>query len=156
MPDTNSSNHIALTTIYEVSKILSSSLEVHKTLRQTLNVIAAHISMSSGIVSLLKESGKLEIVASTGLTIEEMQRGELNADEGVTGRVFKNGIPAVIPDIAHEPLFLNKTGAKNCWQVNPSLFLPFLSRPAGSVSVYFRFNMPMKRFLTGFSLNCNC
>jgi len=105
------SSSIALTTIYEISKILGSSLELHKTLRQVLNVIAAHLTMQRGMVSLIQESGQLAIVASTGLTQEEMQRGQFRIGEGVTGRILQNGMPAVIQDVANEPLFLNKTGA---------------------------------------------
>lgn len=106
------SSSVALTTIYEVGKILSSSLDLHKTLRQALNVMAAHLNMQRGMVSLLQDSGTLTIVASTGLTSEEMQRGQFMAGEGITGRIFQNAIPAVIPDVEKEPLFLNKTGVQ--------------------------------------------
>ncbi|WP_047550685.1 nif-specific transcriptional activator NifA [Methylotenera sp. G11] len=104
-------NHIALITIYEISKILSTSLALDKTLRQTLNLIAAHLNMTRGMVCLIQASGQLATVASTGLTREEMQRGEFKMGEGITGKIFQHAIPAVIPDVANEPLFLNKTGA---------------------------------------------
>ena len=106
------SSSVALTTIYEISKILSSSLDLQKTLRQALNVIAAHLNMQRGMVSLLQDPGQLAVVASTGLSAEEMQRGQFKTGEGVTGRIFQNAIPAVIPDVEKEPLFLNKTGAQ--------------------------------------------
>ena len=112
MQNSRDTHHIALITIYEVAKILSSSLALHDTLRQTLNLIASHLDMDRGMVSLIQESGQLSIVAAIGLTNEEMLRGEYLTGEGITGKIFKNGIPIVIPDIAHEPLFLNKTGAQ--------------------------------------------
>jgi len=112
MQNSRDTHHIALVTIYEIAKILSSSLALHNTLRQALNLIASHLDMDRGMVSLIQESGQLSIVAATGLRNEEMQRGEFLIGEGITGKIFKNGVPIVIPDIAHEPLFLNKTGAQ--------------------------------------------
>jgi len=111
MQTAQSSNRVALVTIYEIGKILSSSLELHRTLRQVLNVIAAHLNMQRGMVCMREESEELSIIAATGFTQEEMMRGRFRAGEGVTGRIFQTGVPAVVPNVAHEPLFLNRTGA---------------------------------------------
>ncbi len=123
MPMSQDSNHIALITVYEISKILSSSLALHDTLNQVLNVISSHLYMDRGMVSLMQDSGKLCVIAAVGLTHEEMRQGEFKAGEGVTGQVFKNGMPIVIPDIAQEALFLNKTGAKKPLAGKPVAFL---------------------------------
>jgi Nif-specific regulatory protein len=123
MSSSQASNHIALAAIYEIAKILSSSLALHDTLQQVLNVISSHLNMDRGMVSLMQDSGKLCVIAAIGLTHKEMRRGEFKAGEGVTGQVFKNGMPIVIPDIAQEPLFLNKTGAKKQLEGNPVAFL---------------------------------
>jgi len=105
------SSNVALVTIYEIGKILSSSLELHKTLRQVLNVIAAHLDMHRGMVCLIQDSGQLAVIAASGLSAAEIELGKFKVGEGVTGRIFQNGIPAVIPDVANEPLFLNRTGS---------------------------------------------
>lgn len=123
MSSSQSFNHIALSTIYEISKILNSSLALDETLRQALGVIATYLDMNRGMVSLIEDSGLLRPVASVGLTREEMQLGEFKVGEGVTGRIFQHGMPVVIPDIAHEPLFLNKTGAKRQLQGKSISFL---------------------------------
>ena len=104
-------DNVSLITIYEIGKILSSSLELHKTLRQVLNVIAAHLSMQRGTVYLQDDSGDMVIAAAIGLKQEEIHRGRYQVGEGVTGKIFQTGMPAVIPNVAHEPLFLNRTGA---------------------------------------------
>jgi len=109
---TSNADNVALVTIYEIGKILSSSLELHKTLRQVLNVIAAHLNMQRGMVCTREDDDDLCIIAAIGFSREEMQRGRFKIGEGVTGRIFQTGIPAVIPDVAHEPLFLNRTGAQ--------------------------------------------
>ncbi|HOY69473.1 MAG TPA: nif-specific transcriptional activator NifA [Methylotenera sp.] len=105
-------NKLALITIYEISKILSSSLDLNKTLRQVLNVIANHLNMQRGMVCVLQDTESLGIIASIGFTQEEIMRGRFAIGEGVTGRIYQTGFPAVIPNVAHEPLFLNRTGAK--------------------------------------------
>jgi Nif-specific regulatory protein len=109
---TSSANDVSLVTIYEISKILSSSLELHKTLRQVLNVIATHLNMERGMVCTREDNDDLVISAAIGFSREEMQRGRFRIGEGVTGRIFQTGIPAVVPDVAKEPLFLNRTGTQ--------------------------------------------
>ncbi|MEQ1601184.1 MAG: nif-specific transcriptional activator NifA [Methylophilaceae bacterium] len=111
MLSASGSSRVALVTIYEISKILSSSLELHKTLRQVLNVIAVHLDMQRGMVCLRTDSENLHMIANIGYSSEEALRGHFHAGEGVTGRIFQTGIPAVVPNVAHEPLFLNRTGA---------------------------------------------
>jgi Nif-specific regulatory protein len=117
------SENVALVTIYEIGKILSSSLELHKTLRQVLNVIAAHLNMERGMVCVRDGSEELTIIASTGFTHEEAKRGRFRNGEGVTGRIFMTGFPAVVPDVAQEPLFLNRTGAERRLKGNTISFL---------------------------------
>jgi Nif-specific regulatory protein len=131
MSSSQSFNHIALSTIYEIGKILSSSLALEETLRQVLGVIATYLEMNRGMVSLVQESGLLRPIASVGLTHEEMQLGEFKSGEGVTGRIFQYGIPVVIPDIEYEPLFLNKTGAKRQLQGKSIAFLGVPIKVAG-------------------------
>ena len=111
MSPQQSSSKVALITIYEIGKILSSSLDINKTLRQVLNVIATHLNMQRGMVCTLQETESLSIIASIGFTQEETMRGRFAIGEGVTGRIYQTGFPAVIPNVAHEPLFLNRTGA---------------------------------------------
>lgn len=112
MCSASSSLNLELTTIYEIGKILSSSLELHKTLRQVLNVIAAHLNMQRGMVSTYENSEYLSIIAAIGFSREEMQRAKFRSGEGITGRIFQTGVPAIVPNVEHEPLFLNRTGAK--------------------------------------------
>ena len=103
---------VELVTIYEISKVLSSSLDLQKTLQGVLNLLSSHLQMRRSMLSLLQESGELQVVAATGLTQEEMERGRFLIGEGVTGRIMQTCMPAVIPSVADEPLFLNRTGAR--------------------------------------------
>lgn len=116
--------NVSLATMYEVSKILSSSLELKKTLRQVLNVISVHLRMQRGVISqYFLEQDRLIIIAAIGLNAEEIHRGQFEVGEGITGRIFQTGIPAIIPDVAHEPLFLNRTGSLSLAEESPISFL---------------------------------
>lgn len=117
------SSHVALVTIYEIGKILSSSIELHKTLRQVLNVIAAHFHMQRGIVYVVEGESYLRAIASIGYSQEEAERARYRFGEGVTGRIFLTGVPAVVPNVEHEPLFLNRTGARRAVEGKTVAFL---------------------------------
>lgn len=100
-----------LVTIYEVGKILSSSLNLAKTLREVLNVLSVHLNTRRGMISLLQESGELHLVGASGLSSEEFKRGRFQSGEGITGRILQSGMPVVLQNISEEPLFLNRTGS---------------------------------------------
>lgn len=104
---------IELTTIYEISKILSSSLDLNKTAREVLGVLSSHLQMCRGMVSLVQPSGELHVVEATGMSAEAASRGRFRKGEGITGKILETGVPIVIPDVAKEPLFLNRTKSRS-------------------------------------------
>jgi Nif-specific regulatory protein len=104
---------IELATIYEISKILSSSLDLNKTAREVLGVLSSHLKMRRGMISLVQPSGDLHVVEATGMSAEAAQRGRFRKGEGITGRILESGVPMVIPDVTKEPLFLNRTGSRS-------------------------------------------
>src|SRR5208337_1085060 len=104
--------NIELVTVYEVSKVLSSSLDLHKTMRSVLNVLSSQLQMQRGMVALLQEDGYLQVIAATGMDQDEIAQGRFKPGEGVMGNILKSGVPAVVPDIAKEAMFLNRTGSR--------------------------------------------
>ncbi|WP_310447001.1 nif-specific transcriptional activator NifA [Thiobacillus sp.] len=104
---------IELTTIYEISKILSSSLDLNKTARDVLGVLSSHLKMRRGMVSLVQPSGELHVVEATGMSAEAASRGRFRKGEGITGKILGTGVPIVVPDVAKEPLFLNRTESRS-------------------------------------------
>ncbi len=109
--NTLQSEEVELITIYEISKILNSSLDLRQTLRTVVNVLSTHLGVTRAMVSLVAPSGDLELVAASGVTVDEFARGRFSRGEGITGRILKSGMPAVVPDVSQEPLFLNRTGS---------------------------------------------
>jgi len=102
---------IELMTMYQVSKILGSSLDIHKTFREALNVMVSMMGWRRSAVVLNTDDGVLCGLCAVGLSREEARRLEFAVGEGIVGRVFASGMPMVVPDITQEPLFLNRTGA---------------------------------------------
>ncbi len=105
-------DNIQLVTVYEVSKVLSSSLDLHKTMRSVLNILSSHLQMRRGMIALVQEDDDLQVIAASGLDEDEIRLGRFKRGEGVMGNILKMGVPAVIPDVASEPIFLNRTGAR--------------------------------------------
>jgi Nif-specific regulatory protein len=103
-------DNIQLVTVYEVSKVLNSSLDLHKTMNSVLNILSSHLQMQRGMVALVQEDGDLHVIAATGMEKNEIELGRFKRGEGVMGNILKSGVPAVVPDVSKEPIFLNRTG----------------------------------------------
>jgi Nif-specific regulatory protein len=102
-----------LTALYEVARLVASSLDLEATITAILGALAEHLDMERGTLTLLDPAnGQLAVRASHGLTRGEMKRGLYKVGEGITGRVYASGAPFVVPDITKEPLFLDRTGAR--------------------------------------------
>jgi Nif-specific regulatory protein len=104
---------LELLTVYQVSKILGASLDVHKTFREALNVMTSMMGWRRSTVILQSDDGVLCGMCAVGLSREESARLTFSVGEGIVGRVFATGVPMVVPDIRAEPLFLNRSGASD-------------------------------------------
>ncbi len=99
-----------LSCLYEVTRALSSSLKLKTALDRVLEIMAEHLGMVRGTVTLLKPgSSELQIEVAHGLSAEAKRRGHYKLGEGITGRVVESGQPIVIPNITKDPRFLNRT-----------------------------------------------
>jgi Nif-specific regulatory protein len=104
---------LELTALYEISKVLTESLDLKVTSTRVLNLLSQMLGMERGTF-LMRTPGKREIsiVAAHGMTPEEISRGRYQVGEGIVGRVLASGYPIVIPSIGNEPLFLDRTRAR--------------------------------------------
>lgn len=100
-----------ITALYEISKILGSSLNLKQNIRGVLRVLSEYLDMKRGTVAL-RTNNEVKIVTAFGMTEEEIKKGRYKLGEGIIGQVAKHGSPIVIPNIGDEPLFLNKTGSR--------------------------------------------
>ena len=114
-------SHLELSTIYEICRILGSSLDVGRTFRAALNVLAAHLSLPRVMIAMGGEDEVgLRIHSSVGLDQEQESRGHWRHGEGVVGRVFASVAGSMV---------------WRCWSVTGGLSSfprPLIQRVAGS------------------------
>jgi len=102
-----------LTCLYEITRELASSFILSDCLKEGMNLLAELKGMENGTVTIVNPiTGKLEIEVAHGLTAEGRRRGKYKIGEGITGRVVSSGEPIIVPHIADEPLFLNRTRSR--------------------------------------------
>jgi Nif-specific regulatory protein len=103
-----------LSIIHESSKILSKKNTLRESLRDILKTLYSYWDTPVSFVALYdKETAKIKITESFGLTKREMTKGIFKRGEGVVGSIFKNEIPAIITDIKTNPRYLNKINLLN-------------------------------------------
>jgi Nif-specific regulatory protein len=108
----------------EIGRILWASTDINKALTSTLSILRLVLDMENGTVSLFDDvTGEVFIEAAPEMPDEERIRGRFRPGEGIIGRVFATGFPAVVPDIAQEPMFLNRTGTWGDPAAGPCAFL---------------------------------
>jgi Nif-specific regulatory protein len=105
------STTIELTALYEISKLLGSSMNLRSNLRGVMRVLPEYLAMNRGTVAL-RSNNEVSVIAAHGMTEAEIKKGRYKLGEGIIGRVAKLGSPIVIPNVGDEPLFLNKTGSR--------------------------------------------
>ena len=99
--------------LFEISQILDQTIDLRDAVGPVLDAMGKNRRMLRGTLTLLdREVGELFIEAAHGLSQTQQERGRYRYGEGVTGKVVATGHPAVVPHISDEPLFLDRTGAR--------------------------------------------
>jgi len=102
-----------LTLLFEISQILDRSVDLRDELKPVLKAMAKHTGMVRGTITLVnRETGDLYIEVAQGLSGDQTDRGRYKVGEGVVGKVVESGRPMIIPNVADEPMFLNRTRAR--------------------------------------------
>ena len=99
--------------LFEISQILDRSLDLREAVGPVIDAIAENMGMVRGTIALVnRQTGEITIDAAHGLSESQKERGRYRVGEGVTGKVIQTGRPMVVPRVSQEPLFLNRTGAR--------------------------------------------
>jgi len=99
-----------LTIINEVAKILSRGLDFKEAVNEILKALYSFWDVRLSFMTLFDQNIKaLKIVGAFGFSEGEIKRGVFKKGEGITGKVYKTGIPAVLSDLKSSSDFLNKT-----------------------------------------------
>ncbi len=97
--------------LHQVARLLSVATDLTKAFTAALGVLRSHLGLENGTVSLFDPvTGDVFIEAAPEMDDAARIQGRLRPGEGIVGRVFATGMPAVVPDLADEALFLNRTG----------------------------------------------
>ena len=108
---------IRVKVLVEISEALASALDLEKALDSILEVLSDSLEMKRGTITLVDpRTNELHIEVAHGLTKEEKERGRYKIGEGITGKVVETGQLMVVKDIGADPLFLNKTKARELEQ----------------------------------------
>jgi len=105
-------SHVELITVYEVCRILGATLDIDRSFRAALNVLTAQLGLPRAMIVMPDEArGELCVHSAVGLSRGQAERGHWQSGEGVIGHVYATGMPVVLPDVAHAPEFIDRTGA---------------------------------------------
>ncbi|CAD5371981.1 Nif-specific regulatory protein [Rubrivivax sp. A210] len=108
---TEQRSHIELITVYEISRILSASLDIDRNFRVALNVLSTHMDLPRAMIVLPdREASQLVVHSWVGLTPEQAARGRWKSGEGVVGHVYSTAMPAAVTNVAEAPEFIDRTG----------------------------------------------
>ena len=103
-----------LALLFDISQTLDRTMDLSGELGSVLAAIAKHTGMLRGTLTLLnRDTGEISIEIAHGLSEKQLERGRYKPGEGVTGMVVQSGRPIVVPRISEEPMFLNRTRARN-------------------------------------------
>jgi Nif-specific regulatory protein len=93
---------------------ISHSEDIYGDLEGLLQNLCRFMSSQYSMITIVDHNRKKIMTgAAYGLTKEEQTKGTYNMGEGIIGKVAETGQPVVIPDIANDKEFLNKTGVGN-------------------------------------------
>ncbi|WP_245590670.1 sigma-54-dependent Fis family transcriptional regulator [Nitratidesulfovibrio termitidis] len=113
--------------LHEIGRMLSGPEDFCAALDRILGYMHSEMGVRRGMISLHhRESGRIFVHRSIGLTPEEQERGVYNLGEGITGRVVETAQPIIVPRIGDEPAFLNRTRSLSG---GPDLELSFMCVP---------------------------
>jgi len=95
---------LELATIYEISKVLTSTLDFRRSINSVMNILDKFMDMKYGTVVLSNtETRELSTFVALGANEEERRLRTYRIGEGIIGKVFKTGSPMVISEIRDEP-----------------------------------------------------
>lgn len=109
----STTHNTELEIIYGISRAITRQHDISALLNEVLDILETEMGMSRGTLTLRRPGTAILVIeASRGLTPEEQRRGQYRLGEGVTGEVAETAKPIIIPDIADDARFLNRTKSR--------------------------------------------
>ncbi len=104
------SDHNEIEVLREISSVVLRERKAPLLMDQVLEILSRKMGMVHAAFTL-RHGDTFQIEASYGLDESEKRRGSYHFGEGITGTVAQTGFPCLVPDIAENKNFLNRTGS---------------------------------------------
>jgi Nif-specific regulatory protein len=98
-------SEIALTGIYEISKILAAPNRLEATLSNVINLLSSFMQMRHGVISLLPDDGIPDITVGAGWDEGTDDRYRARLPEKAIGKIVATAMPLAVESIAAHSLF---------------------------------------------------
>ncbi|MGE5506239.1 MAG: nif-specific transcriptional activator NifA [Actinomycetota bacterium] len=125
--------------MYEISKVLGSTLDLDHALHDVLNILSSYLQMRRGAVVLKDDQGRLTIAAVAGMSLVLAREGVLRYPLAAVEKVVATSIPMVVPDAEEEPLLADYLREGEGLEGEPMSFLcvpiKTTGKPFGALSV---------------------
>jgi Nif-specific regulatory protein len=95
---------LSFVSMYEISKILTSSPNLEPTLRAVLNLMSSYMDMRRGVVAIVDEGGALKVLAASGVSPRDVSGGAADFPHEVASRILSGEMPFVTEDVSDDPL----------------------------------------------------
>ena len=98
-------SEIALTGVYEISKILTSANRLEAALASVVNVLSSFMQMRHGVIALLEDDDTPEITVDAGWSEDSAGRYRDRMPKKAIDQIVATAMPLVVQNIAGHPLF---------------------------------------------------
>src|SRR5208337_4996540 len=98
-------SEVALVGVYEISKMLTTPVQLEFTLAKVLNVLSSFLDMRHGLIALLDDKGNPTVVVGSGWSEATAKRFFLRLPDRAIGRIIVTKMPLVIEHMKRDPLF---------------------------------------------------
>jgi Nif-specific regulatory protein len=99
-----------LALLEEASTLLDKAEDLAASVHPVLAALSRHLDVECATLTVLnRRTSEILLHEAVGLSEEQRQRARYRLGEGITGQVVETGAPVVVPSVATEPRFLNRT-----------------------------------------------
>ena len=100
--------------LFMISNELNQRRSITDTLYQVIKILSEHGNVVRGMIAILERGSSLiQVEAAYGLNPEARERGKYRLGEGIIGKAIQNNSPIIVPRIAEEPRFLDRTQSRS-------------------------------------------
>lgn len=128
-----------LLSLQEIHRILDHSFQFDDAITRVLTFLEERHHLQQSQLSWLDDrSHEIRVTAAIGISGRARAQGRYQLGEGITGRVVESGKPIIVPQVADEPLHLNRMGSATENKARAFICVPVqaMGRTLGALGSY--------------------